>query len=393
MSTLTHQRRAALVQLANWRVSPRRLWKLFESDLLESTVAQLRRGVDSRGIFRGDPDWTKRIGTDVSHLDDSTVSTPRNADAGDVEDWVSVVGEAQHLECAIGDTSVPPVLFWRGARRWNELAGSPVVGIIGTRRASRYGLEVAGELGWELAKAGVCVASGLAAGIDGAAHVAALAHSCETEPSPGVFGVIGTGVDRWYPARHRQLHIDVARFGAICSPFPAGTGPTTWGFPLRNAVLAAACDVVIVVESGRTGGSMITVDVALDRNVVVMAVPGSIRSRSSEGTNRLLADGAHPCLGIDDVIEVLTMLGRTPSVRSPVVSVTDPGDDVAADTAPGWVFEELQAGQRSMSELMRDGSEAGYTIAEISQAVVLLKQRCLAHEDNGVVFTAPKWSK
>lgn len=199
------------------------------------------------------------------------------------------------------DDEPPELLFVRGDI---SVAARASVAIVGTRRATHYGTEVAAELASDLARAGVCVVSGLAAGIDAAAHEGALA-ALGDEPADGAgrpLGVLGGGVDVYYPSRNRRLIDRVLAAGAVVSEAPPGDHPEPWRFPLRNRIIATLAQVVVVVESGRSGGAMHTVNAAERRGREVFAVPGSIRSPSSEGTNHLLAEGAHPCRDAADVI-------------------------------------------------------------------------------------------
>jgi DNA processing protein len=150
----------------------------------------------------------------------------------------------------------------------------------------------------------VVVVSGLARGIDGAAHEGALA-GWEAGGAPPV-GVAGSGLDVIYPPGHARLWTRVARAGALLSEAPLGARPEAWRFPWRNRLLAALSQLVVVVESHLGGGSMLTVDAAARRGVPVMAVPGSIRSPASAGTNTLLAEG---CAPVRDTADVLAALG------------------------------------------------------------------------------------
>lgn len=224
------------------------------------------------------------------------------------------------------DPEPPAVLYCRGDR---SLVGSPpAVAVVGTRRASRYGIEVARELGAALAAAGVCVVSGLAAGVDGAAHAGAL----DGGGAPPV-GVVGSGLDVVYPRGHRLLWARVAEAGALASEWPVGTLPARWRFPARNRLLAAFADAVVVVESPAAGGALLTVDEALRRDRPVLAVPGPIGNPASVGTNRLLADGIPP---VCDVGDVLLAVGATrPSAPEPQ-PLTPGGAAGTVLDAVGW---------------------------------------------------------
>jgi DNA processing protein len=195
------------------------------------------------------------------------------------------------------DIAPPAVLFVRGdlgaldARR---------AGIVGTRNATRAGVDVAVALGADLAAAGVTVVSGLARGIDGAAHRGAL-----TQPDARPVAVVGNGPDVVYPREHASLVRQIVDVGAVVSEWPPGTPPVAFRFPLRNRIIAALCEVVVVVESRERGGSLLTAREAIERSVPVMAVPGSPRNRAAAGTNLLLCEGAAPVTDAGDVLVAL----------------------------------------------------------------------------------------
>jgi DNA processing protein len=195
------------------------------------------------------------------------------------------------------DPEPPAVLFLRGdvgaldRRR---------VGVVGTRNATTAGRELALALGRDLATAGVAIVSGLAKGIDGAAHRGAL----RADSAPPV-AVVANGPDAAYPRVHAELWAQVAARGLILSEWPPGTRPEAFRFPLRNRIIAALSEVLVVVESRERGGSLITALAAAERGVEVMAVPGSPRSRAALGTNQLLRDGAAPVTDAGDVLVAL----------------------------------------------------------------------------------------
>jgi DNA processing protein len=240
---------------------------------------------------------------------------------------VAALGSSAYPAPLVDDIEPPGVLFTRGDP--NVISG-PRVAIVGTRDATRYGLDVAYELGRELASAGVAIVSGLAVGIDGAAHAGALA----ADTSPPI-GVVGSGLDVVYPRRNASLWRAVERRGVLLGEAPLGGQPERWRFPARNRVIAALADVVIVVESRETGGSMHTVAEAERRGRPVFAAPGPVRSAASGGTNRLLRDGANV---VCDAGDVLVALGLSSALSRPL---RDPRPEPAAgDTsvldAIGW---------------------------------------------------------
>jgi len=210
---------------------------------------------------------------------------------------VEVDGGDSMPEVLGSDPDPPGAVFRRG----RTLDGSvPRVAVVGTRRASGYGQRVAESLGRALSEAGVSVVSGLALGIDAAAHRGAL-----QGPTPAV-AVIGAGHDRPCPVRNRALAERLVETGSVLSEVPPGIASAPWRYPVRNRLIAALADVLVVVESAAAGGSMLTVAEALGRDRPVMAVPGPIDHRASVGCHDLLRDGAEICTGVSDV---LTLLG------------------------------------------------------------------------------------
>jgi DNA processing protein len=188
--------------------------------------------------------------------------------------------------------------------RW-PLPARPRVAIVGSRRPSPYGEAVAEQLGLDLAKSDVIVVSGLALGIDAAAHRGALNGGGLT------VAVMGTGVDVVYPAAHLRLAEEIlAAGGALVSQFPDGTNPRRQNFPARNWTMAALSDVVVVVEAGEGSGALITADAAVHLHKEVMAVPGSIFSALSVGTHSLLRDGAGLVQNARDVVAALGLGGE-----------------------------------------------------------------------------------
>jgi DNA processing protein len=191
----------------------------------------------------------------------------------------------------------PPGLFARGSAELDLLA-RPSVAVVGARACSPYGAEVATSLARELARAGVLVVSGMARGVDAAAHRGAL-------QAGATVAVLGCGVDRDYPRAHAQLAAQIAATGLILSEYPPGVEPAPWRFPARNRIVAGLARATVVVEARERSGALITADLALDEGRDVLAVPGEITSHLSDGTNALLRLGAIPVTCAADVLEVL----------------------------------------------------------------------------------------
>ncbi|MEX2212179.1 MAG: DNA-processing protein DprA [Gaiellaceae bacterium] len=192
----------------------------------------------------------------------------------------------------------PPVgLFVRGAAA-PELLARPAVAIVGARACSSYGSSVARTVARELAAAGLVVISGLARGIDGAAHRGAL------EAGGLTLAVLGCGIDRDYPASHRELARGIAERGLIVSEYAPAVEPAPWRFPARNRIIAGLAAATVVVEARERSGALITADFALEEGREVFTVPGEITSSLSKGTNALLRIGATPLTSAADVLEV-----------------------------------------------------------------------------------------
>jgi DNA processing protein len=192
----------------------------------------------------------------------------------------------------------PPVLYVSGTLLPDD---NLAIAIVGTRRASAYGREVAHRLGAELARNRVTVVSGLALGIDAVAHKAALDSGGRT------IAVLGSGVDQVYPLQHRQLAQAIATNGAVVSEYPLGTRPEASNFPPRNRIISGLSRAVVIVEAGVRSGALITANFAADQGREVFAVPGNILSAGSAGCNDLIRQGATPLLAADDLLEFLSL--------------------------------------------------------------------------------------
>ena len=266
--------------------------------------------------------------------------------------WHGGPGYPARLE---NDPDAPAVLFCQGDP--GVVLRHPTVALVGTRSPTRYGIGVAAQFGADLAALGVSVVSGLALGIDGAAHEGATASG-----APPI-AVVAGGLDDPYPRRNARLWARVAEQGAVYSESPAGVRTEKWRFPVRNRLLAMLSDVVVVVESRHRGGALYTVEAAATRGIPVGAVPGSIRSPTSEGTNRLLADGCFPVCGVDDIVTALALrgvllpggAGGSPSHPGPRGSTQGPAPTGAADyDGPDRaLFELLSSDPVSLDQLAR----------------------------------------
>lgn len=270
---------------------------------------------------------------------------------------IALHGNAAYPSAFLADPAPPPIVFWLGDA--DAVVGTRVA-VVGTRRCTAYGREVAQELAADLTRAGVAIVSGLALGIDAAAHRGALA----VDGAPPI-AVVGSGLDVVYPRRNRDLWAAVAERGVVFSEYPLGTAPHPWRFPSRNRLVAALGDALVVVESRAAGGSMHTVREAERRARPVLAVPGPVRSEASAGTNQLLSEGVAVAR---DATDVLVRMGleavsaRSAAERRPAPSAVG----AAVLDAVGWQPTTLEqvvvrtgleptAAVLALDDLVRDG--------------------------------------
>ncbi len=253
-------------------------------------------------------------------------------------------------------------MLWLRGEAPSELLARAAVAIVGARACSSYGRSVARTLGRELAAAGLVVVSGMARGIDGEAHRGAL------DAGGITVAVLGCGIDRDYPAAHRELAGRIVEQGLIVSEYEPGVEPAPWRFPARNRIIAGLCLATVVVEARERSGALITADFALEDGREVMAVPGEITSAVSAGSNALLRLGATPVTAAADVLEAYGIeLAAEPF---------EPPDELG-----GMLLAHLAAGPASIDELARaSGSAPG----EVAAALIELELAGRVSEGDGV---------
>ena len=254
----------------------------------------------------------------------------------------------------------PARLFVRGSAPL-EVLDRAAVAVVGARSCSSYGAQVARLLGRELGRAGLVVVSGLARGIDGHAHRGALDAGAPT------VAVLGCGIDRDYPAAHRELAAEIRATGLVVSEYAPGVEPAPWRFPARNRIVAGLCAATVVVEARERSGALITADFALEEGREVFAVPGEITSALSKGANRLLRVGATPLTEPGDVLEAFGLTSPAP----PRPEVSPDAARVLAALADG------AAGADDLARATRLGAGA------VSAALVELELNGLAREADG----------
>jgi DNA processing protein len=241
--------------------------------------------------------------------------------------------------------------------------------MVGTRRASAYGREAARVLAGDLARAGVTIISGLARGIDAQVHRAALDAGGRT------IAVLGSGVDIIYPWENSKLAQEIVAHGALISEYALGTPPEASNFPPRNRIISGLSRGVIVVEAGEQSGALITADFAADQGRDVFAVPGSIFHRGSQGTNRLIRDGAHPVLSANDVLEALNMTTVAQHVEAQMLLPTD--------ATEALLLQYLDQEPMHVDEV---GRATGLPIATVSSTLALMELKGLVRQVGGMNY-------
>ncbi len=374
---------AALVGLPG--MTPVRLARLLHGRRPAAAWAALLSGADPTA---SDPRWTV-----MAAATDPVEAAARYRTAG-VE--VIVECDDRYPDRLRGDPGAPAVLLCRGDI---AVAGvGPSVAVVGTRSATPYGEQVAAELGRDLAAAGVSVVSGLALGIDAAAHAGALAAGPGASPP---VGVAATGLDVPYPRANARLWDGVARAGAVLSEAPLGSPPRRGAFPARNRIIAALSDVVVVVECHLGGGALHTAEAAARRGIPVVAVPGSVRSPASRGTNGLLVDGCAPVRDVHDVLVAVSLAraGRdapAPALRARTFVAATGRDVAGALRAAGGSGDERcpvddAAARAVWSALGPDPLTSAALAERTGLAIGDLARACRRLLGAGAVIEGPGW--
>ena len=267
----------------------------------------------------------------------------------------------------------PPVLFVLGEITPND---DWAVGIVGTRRMSPYGQQVAEELARFLAANGVTVVSGLARGIDSVAHQAALDAGGRT------IAVLGSGVDQIYPAENRGLAARMQQQGAVISDYAPGTPPEGSNFPPRNRIIAGLSIATVVIEAGKRSGANITAQFAVEQGKEVFAVPGNIYAPQSVGTNKLIQDGAHPLLKPEDLLDVLNLTLVTEHQQARMV--------LPENAAEAAIFGVLGYEPLHVDQI---GIQANLPIEEISATLALMELKGMVRQVGGMRYIAIREAK
>jgi len=268
----------------------------------------------------------------------------------------------------------PPALFVDGTLP-EALLETPAVAVVGSRKASPSGLDAARRLGRALGERGVCVISGLALGIDAAAHEGVL------EAGGATVGVLGCGIDVVYPRSNHRLFERVRESGALVSEYHLGEAPLAWRFPARNRIIAGLCGSVVVVEAAEKSGALITARHALDAGGDVWAVPGPLGLAECRGSNKLLADGAG-CIW--DVAEFVEAIAPVPA--GGIVPLEKPLDvSLPAGLAPGEAAALAGVGFEP-TEVDAVAGRSGLKMQELLSALGLLELKGYIHRDGSGAF-------
>ena len=254
----------------------------------------------------------------------------------------------------------PPVLYARGRLTSQD---EWAVALVGTRRASAYGREVAQVLATELARNGITVVSGLALGIDTVVHRSAV------EAGGRTLAILGSGVDQIYPPQNRGLAETIAGQGALLSDYPVGTRPEAGNFPPRNRIISGLSRGVVIVEASDKSGALITARFAAEQGREVFAVPGSILHPGSAGCNALIRDGATPLLSVDELLEALNLTRLTEKI--------DVRQSVPADPQEQKVLACLSAQPSHIDDIVR---ASALEPAQVSSLLAVMELKGLVRQ-------------
>jgi DNA processing protein len=337
-----------------------RLLEEFGSDPREILSANQRRLESVRGVG---PETSAAVINWRTHFD-LVREEERMAQAG----VTFITTRDEGYPKLLKEINDPPIGLYR---KGGYLFGQPCIAIVGSRRTTLYGQSVAKKLGAQLAQLGFCVVSGLARGIDTAAHEGALSVGGKT------VGVLGSGIDIVYPPENLDLYRRIAETGAVISEFPFGRKADRQTFPMRNRVVSGICEGVVVVESDVQGGAMITARFAGEQGRLIFAVPGRIDQSTSAGCHQLIRDGATLLTSVDDILSEMNYLdGLRPQaiVTAGQVSVLE------------QLLPQLSAAEGKVVECFRGGAllgvdaltaATGLGASEVSAALMMLELKKL----------------
>jgi len=268
----------------------------------------------------------------------------------------------------------PPLLYVRGQLLPQD---EWCLAVVGTRKPTLYGRQATQELASELARRGVTIVSGLARGVDAEAHRAAL------EVGGRTLAIFACGLDIVYPSEHARLAQEIMNHGALISDYPLGTRPKAEHFPRRNRIMSGLSLGTLVIEAGETSGALITARLALEQNREVFAVPGSILSPASLGTNRLIQDGAKLVRSYTDVLEELNLTARV----QPQPEQLEMKEPLPVDDTEAVLLKKLSAQPTHIDEVCR---ESGLPISVVSSTMALLEIKGLVRQVGAMNYVLSK---
>lgn len=292
-----------------------------------------------------------------------------------------LISDAEYPEILKKIHSPPKMLYINGSFKEQD---ENAVAIVGSRRASRYGLEMGEKLGYELALRGVTIVSGMARGIDSAAHRGALKAKGRT------IAVMGSGHDHIYPPENKDLYEEIAKAGALVSEFENDMEPLAQNFPIRNRIISGLSLGVVVVEAAKNSGALITADFAAEQGREIFAIPGKISSPTSTGTHDLIKDGAKLVQTCDDILEELKLHEIEPMAGAD----KDLRDNKINKKTTAYIYNSLTDDERKVYKTLSDEpiyideiiKEAKVELGKIAKVLLSLEFKRLAKELPGKQF-------
>lgn len=290
---------------------------------------------------------------------------------------ILTLADASYPQALLTIADPPPLLYAKGR---TELLSRPSVAIVGSRNATAQGLQNAERFAQTLSSAGLCVVSGLALGIDAAAHTGACSESSD---HGSTIAVTGTGLDLVYPAKHRALAHRIAEHGCLLSEYPIGTAAMAANFPRRNRLISGMSLGVLVVEAALQSGSLITARSALEQGREVFAIPGSIHSPLAKGCHQLIRQGAKLVESAQDILEELQLHALAPAVQMAITTSKHSTRNAAVITQPASTGVPAAADERARQVLQAAGHDptsvdqlaerTGLAASEIQASLLLLE--------------------
>lgn len=287
---------------------------------------------------------------------------------------IMTINDADYPENLKNIPDPPIVLYIKGELKKEDGFG---IGIVGSRRASFYGLSLAGKFSADLAERGMTIISGLARGVDTAAHRGALKNKGRT------IAVIGSGFNRLYPAENRDLAEEVSRTGAVISEFPMDARPLPENFPRRNRIISGLSLGVLVIEAAQNSGALITADCALEQGREVFALPGKVDSQNSFGTNELIKQGAKLVTCADDIMEEFSV-PRASGVDKGIRKEDDISGKQGLSCDESVLYDLMSNEPLPLDEIIE---KSGISIPEISAILLKLELNKLIKQLPGKQFT------